>query len=311
MGYQKKIYVLHENSEWTAPLLKELESLNLPYEDWYLDEGILDLTSIPPLGVFYNRMSASSHTRNHRYAPEYTASILSWLEGHNRVVFNKSRALQLEVSKVAQYSALNAHGIRTPKTIATVGRKNILEAAKTFDMPFITKHNRAGKGLGVYLFEDINALERYVNSPEFEEPIDGITLIQQYIQAESPTITRCEFIGGKFYYAVQVDTSDGFELCPADACQIGEAFCPTTSEPKQKFKIIENFHDPIIKKYEEFLSANNIHFAGIEFIRDKNETIFTYDVNTNTNYNPDAEARAGKYGMQAIAETLGAELILL
>jgi len=28
-----------------------------------------DLTSPPPKGVFYNRMSASSHTRGHRYAP--------------------------------------------------------------------------------------------------------------------------------------------------------------------------------------------------------------------------------------------------
>ncbi|MFW6271295.1 MAG: alpha-L-glutamate ligase, partial [Bacillota bacterium] len=33
--------------------------------------------------------------------------------------------------------------------------------------------------------------------------------------------------------------------------------------------------------------------------------IYTYDVNTNTNYNPPAEARAGMYGMERIAEYLG------
>jgi hypothetical protein len=29
-----------------------------------------------------------------------------------------------------------------------------------------------------------------------------------------PLITRAEFVGGKFIYAVEVDTSGGFELCP-------------------------------------------------------------------------------------------------
>jgi hypothetical protein len=32
---------------------------------------------------------------------------------------------------------------------------------------------------------------------------------------------------------------------------------------------------------------------------------FTHDVNTNTNYNPDAEARAGVFGMRSIAQYLG------
>ena len=27
--------------------------------------------AVPPEGVFYNRMSASSHTRGHRHAPEH------------------------------------------------------------------------------------------------------------------------------------------------------------------------------------------------------------------------------------------------
>ncbi len=66
-----------------------------------------------------------------------------------------------------------------------------------------------------------------MDSPAFEEPIDGITLIQQYIEAPEPYITRCEFVGGQFVYAVKVDTSEGFELCPADACSIQDAFLPS------------------------------------------------------------------------------------
>ncbi|KHE68173.1 alpha-L-glutamate ligase, partial [Halobacillus sp. BBL2006] len=74
-----KIYVLHENDEWTGHLTKRLDELDLRYELWHLDEGTLDLTSEPPEGVFYNRISASSHTRDHRYAPEFTEAVLAWL----------------------------------------------------------------------------------------------------------------------------------------------------------------------------------------------------------------------------------------
>src|SRR3546814_13781757 len=87
---------------------------------------------------------------------------------------------------------------------------------------FITKHNRAGKGLGVQWFHSVKALEDYVNGEAFEPSIDGITLIQEYIRAPEPYITRVEFVGGKFLYAVRVDTSLGFELCPADVCQVGD-----------------------------------------------------------------------------------------
>lgn len=88
-----KIYILHENDDWTVHLTNRLEELNLPYETWHLDKGMVDLTAEPPEGVFYNRMSASSHTRDHRFAPELAGGILSWLEMHNRTVFNGSQAL--------------------------------------------------------------------------------------------------------------------------------------------------------------------------------------------------------------------------
>ncbi|QOR67672.1 alpha-L-glutamate ligase [Cytobacillus suaedae] len=306
-----KIYIIHENSEWTKHLTARLEELELPYEEWHLDQGVVNLFEAPPEGVFYSRMSASAHTRDHRFAPELAEAVLAWLEKNEKKVFNGTRALRLEVSKVNQYMALNACGIKTPKTLAAVGKEQIVEAAKQLGAAsFITKHNRAGKGLGVQLFHSIEGLQEYVNSAGFEEPVDGITLIQEYILSPESYITRCEFVGGKFVYAVQVDTSEGFELCPADACQIGDLFCPVGEEvtEKPKFKIIEGFNDPIIEKYELFLQENKIAVAGIEFIRNAAGEIFTYDVNTNTNYNSDAEKVAGKFGMLEVAKFLGKEL---
>ncbi|ARP86685.1 ATP-grasp domain-containing protein [Bordetella genomosp. 9] len=307
-----KIYVIHENATWVEPLRAAFDELNLPFEEWFLDQGTLDLSTAPPEGVFYNRMSASSHSRGHRYAPEYTAGVLAWLESHGRRVINNGRALQLEVSKIAQYAALADFGIRTPHTVAAIGRDNILAAAGKMKGSFITKHNRAGKGLGVHLFHSVDALREHLDSDAFEDSIDGITLIQEYIRAPEPYITRVEFVGGQFLYAVRVDTSLGFELCPADVCQIGDAFCPVgetaPAAPAPRFQIIQGFDNPIIDKYRRFIAANGIGISGIEFITDERGEIYTYDVNTNTNYNSDAEAQAGLYGMRAIASYLGDEL---
>ena len=125
-----RIYVIHENDAWVEPLRGAFAELRLPFTEWFIAEGKLDLDRAPPQGVFYNRMSASSHTRGHRYAPELTGGVLAWLESHGRRVVNNGRALQLEISKIAQYAALARYGIKVPRTIAAVGRDAIVDAAK-------------------------------------------------------------------------------------------------------------------------------------------------------------------------------------
>jgi hypothetical protein len=308
------IHIIHENPDWLAPLARALDAEKLPWRDWFLDRGVFDLSRPPPDGVFYSRMSASSHTRDHRYAAELTAAVLAWLAGHGRRVVNGPRALDLEISKARQYAALEAAGIETPRTVLVAGADLLAAAADRHfpGVPVILKPNRGGKGLGVRLFYTPAALAAYVAGPEYEAPVDGIHLLQQYIRSPDALITRAEFVGGRFCYAVEVDTSDGFELCPADACAIGDAFCPAgpgdMSQPRAKFAIIDDIDAGQKARCEAFLTANGIEVAGIEFIRDESGTVYTYDVNTNTNYNPDAEARAGRSAMTALARFLGGEL---
>jgi len=79
-----KVYVIHENAEWMTPLRAALDARQIPFEEWHLASGTIDLSETPPDGVFYSRMSASSHTRGHRFAPEFTGSVLAWLEAHGR-----------------------------------------------------------------------------------------------------------------------------------------------------------------------------------------------------------------------------------
>jgi hypothetical protein len=314
---KNKIYVLHENDEWVEPLRKELQTINAPFEEWHLGKRNVDHLDKPPLGIFYNRMSASSHTRGHRYAPEHTAVVLNWLEKNKRRVINNSRALSLEISKSLQYKELESFGIKTPRTIYCSNKESILKSANVFTKPFITKHNRGGKGLGVKLFNNKKELDSYVSSRNFEPSIDGITLLQDYIEANPKVIKRVEFVNSKFLYTVEVDASEGFELCPAcpedqidiPQQQIAGEFCPTTGN---KFKIIKNYKEnELTKKYEKFIAANGIEIAGIEYIADKKGAIYTYDVNTNTNYNSQAEKNSEIKGMRSIAAFLKEELLLL
>ena len=303
----KKIFIIHENDEWIIPLEKELKKLKAPYEKWHMNSTTVDFNKTPPLGVFYNRMSASSHTRGHRYAPEFTATVLDWLEYHNRRVVNNSQALNMELSKSLQYKELQKEGITTPKTVYTKDKNQLLDLGKKFPLPFLTKHNRAGKGLGIKLFKTYKSFAKYIKSNDFEDPVDGITLIQEYIKPKTNTIIRTEFVNNKFLYAVQVDTSNGFELCPADVCDQEEEYCPTNATGN-KFMILEKFKNPIIKKYQNVLKKNNIEIAGVEFLENDKGELFTYDINTNTNYNSIAENLSDLKGMKSIADFLNSEL---
>ncbi|MEX2642118.1 MAG: hypothetical protein WD270_01610 [Acetobacterales bacterium] len=300
-----QIYLLYENDEWLAPIRAALEKNGLDNEAWQMDDIEVALGT-PPDGLFVNRMSASAHTRNHRFAPELTSSLVDWLESHGRRVINGSGALRLELSKISQYAALEAAGIRTPRTVAALGRDAVVRAARSFEAPFIVKHNRAGKGLGVRLFETVEACAGYVHGPDFEEPVDGITLVQQYVRAPQPEIVRAEFVGGRFLYAVRVDTAGGFELCPADACEPGAGGRP-------KFEILgDGYEPPLREKYERLMAAHGIDIAAFEFIADTDGNLYTYDINTNTNYNSAAEEAAGLAGgMAAQAALFAVELARL
>ena len=311
-----RIHVLHENAAWLPPLAQAFDQRRLPWTEWFLDAGTFDLAAPPPPGVFYNRMSASSHTRDHRFSAELTAAVLAWLARWGRRVVNGPGALDLEISKARQYAALESHGIATPRTVLVAGRDRLVAAAQRHfpSQPVILKPNRGGKGLGVQLFQSSDSLAAYLDGPVYEAPVDGLQLLQEYVRAPRPFITRAEFVGGRFLYAVEVNTSEGFELCPADACAIGDASCPVGEAPRDKFTIIDGIPDTLRLRLERFLSASGVEVAGIEFIVDADGRTLVYDVNTNTNYNPDAEARAGRTGTArsgpgAIAEFLGGELV--
>ncbi|MEX8057082.1 RimK family alpha-L-glutamate ligase [Microbacterium sp. 16-032] len=301
-----KVYVIHENPQWIPPFAVAFEAEGVPFEEWLLTDGSIDLAVEPPEGVFWSRLSASAHTRDHAHSKEFGRAVLRWLASWGRTVINGADVLELEVSKVAQHAALRHAGIDVPRTVAVFGTDDLVAKAREFGAPFISKHNQGGKGLGVRRWDSVDEFSAWVAGADFEPSPDGITLLQELLVAQAPFITRAEFVAGEFVYAVRVDTSAGsFELCPAEACAIPGA---DGVEPEPLFRRRDDVDPALIDRYLAFLAAEGVGIAGIEFIETRDGRTVTYDVNTNTNYNPDVEATAPRSGPREIVRWLGSLL---
>ncbi|GAC1444477.1 MAG: glutathione synthase [Mycobacteriales bacterium] len=302
-----RVHVLHENPDWIGPIADALEAAGVPWSEWLMLDAELDLDEPPPPGIFWSRMSASAHTRGHGRSKDQTRATLAWLEAHGRRVVNGRRVLELEMSKVDQLACLKAAGFDVPRTIAVTGRAGLLAAAKRLPTPFVSKHNQGGKGLGVVRYDTHAAFVQDIDTRD--QPVDGITLLQEYVEPAGLFITRVEIVGGRFLYALTADTGrGGFQLCPADACAIDADSCLADGTPagsESLFALRTDFDDPIIERYEQFAEQLGVEIAAFEFIETADGRKVTYDINTNTNYNPDVDAAAPRSGPAEVATYLG------
>ena len=294
------VHVLHENPEWMPPFAAAFAAEGVDWDETLVTGGSLDLTAEPAEGLWWSRMSASAHTRGHTAAAEHARALLDLLEAHGRRVVNGRAVLDLELSKVRQLALLRAAGIAVPRTVAVIGGRpdDVLAAAAAVGPPLVVKPNRGGKGLGVTRFDSVDELAAALPLPE--EPVDGVLLVQEYVEPIRPRITRAEIVGGELVYAITADTGrGGFELCPADACAVD-------GTPASLFALrTEPLPAGLADAYESFARWHGLEVAGFEFIETADGRAVTYDVNTNTNYNPDVEAVAPRSAARAVARYLG------
>jgi D-alanine-D-alanine ligase-like ATP-grasp enzyme len=294
------VHVVHENPEWLPPFAAAFEAEGVDWDEVLVTGGALDLTEPPPPGVYWSRMSASAATRGHGIAAEHARGLFDLLEAYGRRVVNGRPVLELELSKVRQLALLRAAGIAVPRTVAVMGAApaDVLAAARTLGGgPVVIKPNRGGKGLGVERFDSVEALEAAL--PGLAEPVDGVLLVQEYVAPAEPRITRAELVGGEFVYAITADTGrGGFQLCPADACAVD-------GTPESLFALRPRIPAELTAAYEGFARQHGIEVAGFEFLETADGRTVTYDVNTNTNYNPEVEAVAPRSAARAVAALLG------
>ena len=125
-------------------------------------------------------------------------------------------------------------------------------------------------------------------------------MLQEYIEPRRGCITRVEIVDGEFLYALESDTSSGFELCPADVCNLRSDVCPADGQAKFRLSAL-GADDSLVESYIELCATIGLLVAGIEFVEGAEGVRYTYDINGTTNYNSDVEREGGVCGMDAIA----------
>jgi glutathione synthase/RimK-type ligase-like ATP-grasp enzyme len=186
-------------------------------------------------------------------------------------------------------------------------REEILAAAEGMTFPLVLKVNIGGSGAGIVRYDDRAALEEAVAERFLPDSVDKVLLIQDYVPADGGRIIRLETLGGRFLYAIEVETGGSFDLCPADACVAApgrETVRMAAIDPKPA----------LIDAAERIARAVGLDVGGIEVVIDARDGVPRfYDINALSNFvaNPldvlgwDPHERLVDFLEAAIAEAKG------
>lgn len=77
------VYIIHDNPEWIPPFEEAFAAEGVGFVEWLLaGDGLsIDLSAAPPEGIFWSRLSASSHTRAGEQVKEYGRAVLEEAAG--------------------------------------------------------------------------------------------------------------------------------------------------------------------------------------------------------------------------------------
>lgn len=217
--------VVYEHPEWFIPLFAELDRRSVPYERIDVSAHAFDPAGRDvPWTLVLNRMSPSAYLRGHGQAIVYAREFLRYLESRDVDVVNGADAFALETSKVSQFLLLHRLGVGVPRTRVVNHPGQAVTAADGLAYPVAVKPNIGGSGAGIQRFDTPAELVAAVAAGGLDLGIDGTALVQEFLPAQDGHIVRVEVVGGRFLYAIKVyPNPGGFNLCPADICQPGEA----------------------------------------------------------------------------------------
>jgi glutathione synthase/RimK-type ligase-like ATP-grasp enzyme len=275
-----ELAVLYEHPHWFQPLFAALERRGVRYEAIQLTGHRFDPSGREaPAPLILSRVAQSSFLREPEHPIFYAGALLDHWERCGARVLNGAEALAIDSSKARQLSLITSLGLATPKTAVVHRARDLAEAAEAFDYPLIVKANIGGSGAGIVRYSSREELLSSIEERTVPQSIDGVLLVQDYVPARGGTITRLETLGGRFLYAIDVETDgDTFDLCPADACiaQPGRAAVRMTSvTPPQD----------IIRAAERIAQAANVDVGGVEVMIDgRDGTARFYDINAMSNF---------------------------
>jgi glutathione synthase/RimK-type ligase-like ATP-grasp enzyme len=297
------IGILDEHPEWSRRLLDELDRRGLPWEK--IDHSI---HAFDPRdrrarhSVIVNRTSPSSHTRGHRGVLFYAEALLAHYESLGIPVVNPVAAYRFEKSKALQLGLFERVGARYPRSIVVNHPIQALAALDRLRLPVVVKPNVGGSGAGIVRVGSKAELESVLDRLDLGP--DGTALVQEYLEPVEGAIVRVEVLGGEYLYAIRIvrDTEAGFNLCPADICQVPDAAsapradlgaCPVSAPAGLTVSRVDapgEAIDTVIR----LARAASIDVGGVEYLVSKADgRAYYYDVNSTSNFVANAETVVG------------------
>jgi biotin carboxylase len=292
-GLREPIAILDEHPEWSSRLIAELQARRLPYEKIDHSNHSYDPRDRRPrYSVIVNRTSPSSATRGHGGVLFYAEALLNHYASLGVPVINPVAAYRSEKSKALQLDLFERVGARYPRAIVVNHRDKILKALDQITFPLIIKPNVGGSGAGIVRFDSREDLEAGLDALHFGP--DGTVLVQEYLESDEGAIVRVEVMDGRYLYAIRIvrDARAGFNLCPADICQVPDdapaatplEACPVSTLPGltvTRFDAPPEAIDTVLR----LTRAASIDIGGVEYLVAKRDgQIYYYDVNATSNF---------------------------
>ena len=275
-----QLAVLYEHPQWFQPLFAALDRRGMPYVPIKLSGHGFDPASREvPAPLVLSRVAQSSFLREPEHPIFYAEALLDHWARCGARVLNGADVLAIDSSKARQLSLIGSLGYAVPETRVVHRAGDLLDATRGMPWPLLVKANIGGSGAGIVRYSSPEELRASIADRMVPDSVDKVLLVQDYVPPRGGTITRIETLGGRFLYAIEVESrGDTFDLCPADACvaQPGRpAIRMTAVTPAPE----------IIEAAEYIARAAGLDLGGVEVVIDDRDGVPRfYDINAMSNY---------------------------
>jgi glutathione synthase/RimK-type ligase-like ATP-grasp enzyme len=275
-----ELAILYEHPTWFEPLFAAIERRGVAYEAIRLSDHRFDPASTDiPAPVVLSRVAMSSFLREAEHGIFYAEALLAHWAANGARVLNGAGVIAIDSSKARQLSLIARLGYGVPETRVVHRREDLPAAARALRWPLLVKANIGGSGAGIVRYPDPEALAASIADGSVPESVDSVLLVQDHVPARGGTITRVETLGGRFLYAIEVESGgDSFDLCPADAC---------LAQPGRSAVRMAAVTPPaeLIQAAEKIARAAGLDVGGVEYlVDDRDGTARFYDINALSNF---------------------------
>ena len=272
--------ILYEHPTWFAPLFAVLERRGVAYRAILLDDhGFDPASSDVPAPVVLSRVAMSGFLREAEHGIFYAEALLAHWAANGARVLNGAEVIAVDSSKARQLSLIAGLGLATPATRVVHRAQDLVAAARGMSYPLLVKANIGGSGAGIVRYANAEELAASIADGTVPDSVDQVLLLQDYVPPRGGTITRIETLGGKYLYAIEVESGgDTFDLCPADACvaQPGRAAIRMSQVTPDA---------QLIAAAERIAQEAGLDVGGVEYLIDDRDGVARfYDINALSNF---------------------------